>query len=510
MSQQYTPSERPPPPPWSPAEERAAQDFVQQIWTNRRKPPPPLSSEERQAAKAVKRQRRKRQGSPSSRVVPDLEAPSPTTGAASSQKDEETLSPDPIPYAERPGCPSSRVVPDPEAAGKGEGDAASSSNGEGSGSSSTDTHRSRENDEGGGSSSSMPSWSCCGEGCKKVLTKQSEFLLCGTDKDDYMDADWCGRYRGLCFDCSKFHQRAKFATAARKAWKQLHGALMTKRDRVRDVKFKGQKALFEIVMPGESKSQIRKATVAFIQALAYAIARDVTKDPALVAFTTKEIDKWMVNVEQQAQTPGWTISTDGRLLDSATIGYMTFITQSTGLCFVCRICGFWGYNHLWYEHLQHAWFKCPDCSKRYYPFASKGGSKTAANMVFFMPEGPQVDSRVVTTLVVWPQTQEHKLWNALIEKHAESIGALAQPQKWLERSMDEMKKYQAKCGQLTCWQQFPWRDNLDFSGYKKPAADGYVGGKIESLERAPVEKDHAVVIALLGNILAGVRSMSKL
>ena len=76
--------------------------------------------------------------------------------------------------------------------------------------------------------------------------------------------------------------------------------------------------------------------------------------------------------------------------------------------------------------------------------------------------------------------------------------------------MDEMRQYQAKRGQLTCWQQFPWRDDLDFSGYKKPEAPGYVGGKIPELEKAPVEHDHHVVIALLGNILAGVRSMSKL
>ena len=47
------------------------------------------------------------------------------TGAASSKEDEETLSPDPIPYVERPGSPSSRAVPDLEAAGEGEGDAAS-------------------------------------------------------------------------------------------------------------------------------------------------------------------------------------------------------------------------------------------------------------------------------------------------------------------------------------------------------------------------------------------------
>ena len=488
MSQQYAPSEPPPPPPWSPAAEQAAQDFVQQFWTKRCKPPPPLSPEERQAAKVVKRQRRK----------------------MNAKQGEETLSPDPTPYAERPGSPSSRAVPDQEAAGKGEGDAASSIDGEGGRSSSTDTHRSRENDEGGGSSSTRPSWSCCGEGCKKVLTLQSEFLLCGTDKDDYMDADWCGQYWGHCFECSKFQDRAKFATAARKAWKRLRGALMTKRDRVRDVQFKGQKALFEFVMQGTSNTQKRKATIAFIKTLACAIARDVTKDPALVVFTTQEIHNWMANVEQQAKTPGWTISTDGRLLDSATIGYMTFITKSTGLCFVCRICGFWGYNHLWYEHLQHAWFKCPDCTKRYYPFREKGGCKTKANMVFFMPMGPQVDSTVMTTLVVWPQTTEHKLWNSLIEKHAESIGALEKPQKWLERSMAEMRQYQAKCGQLTCWQQFPWRDNLDFSGYKKPEAPGYVGGKILELEKAPVEHDHHMVIALLGNILAGVRNMSKL
>ena len=110
MSHQYAPSQVPPPPPWSPAEQQAARDFVQQFWTNRRKPPPALSPEERQAAKAAKRQRRK----------------------MNAKQGEETPSPGPTPRAEGPGSPSSRVVPDLEARGAGTGAASSQQDGPGS------------------------------------------------------------------------------------------------------------------------------------------------------------------------------------------------------------------------------------------------------------------------------------------------------------------------------------------------------------------------------------------
>ena len=76
--------------------------------------------------------------------------------------------------------------------------------------------------------------------------------------------------------------------------------------------------------------------IKFVEALACAIARDLSEGPNLVEFAKTQIDEWQANVGQQADMPGWTVSTDGRLLDSATVGYMTFLTKSTGLCFICR------------------------------------------------------------------------------------------------------------------------------------------------------------------------------
>jgi hypothetical protein len=260
----------------------------------------------------------------------------------------------------------------------------------------------------------------------------------------------------------------------------------------------------EAAMPGATRTAVRRATIDFIQAVAFAICRDISEDPQLVATAGGFVQDYLKDTVALAASPDTTVSCDGVLLDSQSLGWMTNITRSTGLSFLCRRRGYYGWNHGWAVHPDHEWFRCPSCAGRYFPYASKGAVTKANKAIWY----PTSSGDLKVTMIMWPSSAEHKFFNKMVEAHALKIGALSDPQKWVSRSMDQMKEYATRCGAPAVWEKFPWRSHLEWGPFKQPDTGGFFEGGHADLS-GPVETDLDAVVALFGNLVAGVKALSS-
>ena len=318
----------------------------------------------------------------------------------------------------------------------------------------------------------------------------------------------------MCYECSKedFDDKASFMTAARASHKKFNTERKIRADRVKDVLFKDRFNMMAAIVKhtgGGSRNLIRKATVNFIQLVAYAIAADVSEDPEMKAFTQEKVQQYYDTVQEQSRggSTFGTCSVDGSVLSAKDIGYLTFVSKRVGLCWLCRHCGWAGWNHLWYKRPNHEHFKCPACSVKYSPWKTTGGTKTEGNRAVVYPDA---NGRTQVSVVAWPSSAEDRFFNQMIEKHAQQVlGEIRDADAWTADSVNKLSEYARKKGTPTGWKRYDWRTHLNFEPYERPQAEYFEGVEVPNLETAQVEKDFDVLIALLGNVLGGVKAKQR-
>ena len=515
----------PPPPKFSPEEERLAKQVLAEREAKKKPLAPQLTPDERKAKKSAKRRRQKDERK--AKTAKEGEDVAETSDAEASTAGAATVSvPSQSPRADPETRPGSAAGVEEEASGP---------KGAGKGNNFVDEGTGKYPDG---------TWEfrCCVKECARLLSRSCDFLL--LDKPD-----WCGRLWGKCYECSKedFGDEASFMTAARNSHKKLNTDRKIRADRVKDVVFKGKRSVMEHIMKGASKNAIRQATLDFIKAVAMQIAHDVSSDPVLKEFTKANVARYVATVEHQ-ERHGGTCSTDGSKLDSTTLGWATFISAKVGLCWLCRHCGFVGWNHLWVQlpgrekrrayllqniafvcRVRHGLafracarrgprfrssrflapgalrFKCP-CGIKYQPWVEGKGVQTKAQKAIVYPDN---SGKMVITLIKWPSSAEDAFFNRQVEAYAERLEAIQNPDAWLNRSMGELTAYAEKCGNPCGWQRFDWPAGIDYSPYKRPDVPFYEGAIVPDLANQKVEEDLDMVIALLGNVLGGVKAKQR-
>ena len=192
--------------------------------------------------------------------------------------------------------------PSPEATGKGDGDGEAKGKGEGEG-------------EGKFRRS----------GCGLWVKYHTDFLF---------EHDWVGVFRGLCFACSDYDDKAEFTRASKSSWLELQKTRGLHHERAREIEHKGMVALMRQIAPDLSNNAVRTLSltaVARIKAFAAALSAAISEDPWLKESAEKHTAEFMATLQQQASHPLVLPNTDGRVLDATSIGYLTYIGGPLGL-----------------------------------------------------------------------------------------------------------------------------------------------------------------------------------
>ncbi len=199
---------------------------------------------------------------------------------------------------------------------------------------------------------------------------------------------------------------------------------------------------------------------------------------------------------------------------------MTHITKSVCLSYLCRQknCGFYGYNHQWLKHISHEWFKCPACGARYYPWQMTDQTWPANRLLSL----PDCNGKRVAVPILWPSTEEDRWFNRQIEAYAETVGLIdkkdARP--FIRRSVHEIQALMDASGIPAAFTKRTWNKDIEWrlgpnyplEQYQDIIQNGFFGDFVDlsnPLLPAPMQ-DLGQIIALLGNLLAGVKAASVL
>lgn len=500
------PAKKPPPPAWSPAEHDVGKEVLKahkEAMANKKKPEvKELTAEERAEAKRAKR-RRQKQEKKAQLVAGSGETNAMDTGGEESEMGDATPGPEPSPTpTQMPGPSNVEAEPRPVYRG-GEVDTA-----EGPG------------EGGGGGEASGPGGRFLCTRCNEKYDRQTDIIF---------EHDWVGVLRGVCYGCTKDKDKEMdekaFRKLSKRSWTQLQELRGAQLQRARDLKYKGALAMMQSLAPDLSRGVLKsltKVAVMRIKAFALNLAAAVCETPQLKASAEKATEEWFANMAKQEADPGFTVSTDGRILKARDIGFLTYLGGPGNLCvsWLCRNidCGFYGENHNGWakERSGHDRWACPACGTRYQPWAGRLGKR--GNIPAFPAQkcvsycGP--DNVVKAFPMEWPSSASDRWLNQLLEDRAAHQGIIKEPVSFAAETVAAISAKLEKFRPA----HFKYHPLLPEIEERLVSFDctvlrekGFYGGFLDLKEPGlEVYTEHSELVGLLANLIACGQQMSKM
>jgi hypothetical protein len=294
------------------------------------------------------------------------------------------------------------------------------------------------------------------------------------------------------------------------------------------IDFQGAAALVTHTGGGQfSKAKIKALTetsIKRIKAFVAALSAAILCNPVLTESAKLHTADYMETIKKQADDPTHTVSTDGRILSGADIGYLTYIGGAMGLTisWLCRHpeCGWFGENHMWYKALSEH-FCCPLCLREYRPWAYwLNDRKTkAAFPAQKMVSYTNMNGVTKDWPMEWPDSAGDKWLNGLIEDAAAAAGTIDETNlvPFMQRNIEEIDKLVPKMSRPAQFQHMAANPNITEKGDRWPEANyghilknGVYGAYAKLEPSLEVFKDVNELIALFANVLRAGKQMAKL
>jgi predicted RNA-binding Zn-ribbon protein involved in translation (DUF1610 family) len=324
---------------------------------------------------------------------------------------------------------------------------------------------------------------------------------------------------GTCFACSGL-DKGSFTRAARGAWNLYRTYLNKKSERIRDLKYRGERALIEQQAGATmSNTQKRKVAVSRVINFALRIYEACMKDPWYLAESTLNTEEYFGLVERTKEHPGWVPTTDGKLLKAPEIKYLTEVCEGLAISFLCRHCGFYGLNSQWVKHATRELFRCPACGAEFKPWAFSTGQKIAAQKCVSWRGS---DGRTWVFPATWAGSEEDRWINRQVEIRAQQSGLLTDPdalEAFASRCIEKIDALALRYNKppnhfaLIPWrQEVEWR--LDEATFPKRnwqhLTGGFYGGFLDLSLEWDVFDDWEEIIGLFAHCLAAGRQLSRM
>lgn len=251
----------------------------------------------------------------------------------------------------------------------------------------------------------------CGEPCEKA-----EYYLL---RNGGHNADWCGTLWGSCQSCSGIETKTEFLKAADTAWKVRSRELHGKKERVRDILYRGERAAQEHLEGTISNTKIRKKVLDNIRMAVMVLAAAFDKSsPDVQKYIKKTTAEYLRDVHQQATDPTHVPSVEGRVLTAKDISFFTEVCEGFAVSYLCRACLFYGMNNQWIASNMSYHFACPACGLWYRPAVSREGLIDAQKCVVLVDPATQ---EVVTFAAKWPISVDDSWLNKMVETRAAEL-----------------------------------------------------------------------------------------
>jgi hypothetical protein len=386
-----------------------------------------------------------------------------------------------------------------------------------------------ESDEGGSvisvgstDSTARGKYSCMR--CDASGLQASSFLLLIEENKDNMakllqNPSWCGRLWGTCFACSEKDAKS-FTQAVRGAWNLYRRYMGKKCERVRDLKYRGERALVERrAGTTMTNTQKRKLAIARILNFVKKLAEACSADPWYKMQSQLNVAEYCALLEKCKENPGFVPSTDGKTLKAPEIQYLTQVCEGLSVSFLCRHCGFYGLNSQWVKHANRELFRCPACGAEFKPWAFSTGQKIAAQKCVSWRGS---DGRTWVFPATWAGSEEDRWLNRQVEIRAEQVKLLSDPEAieaFAHRNVEKIDALALKYDKPpNHFALIPWRKEVEWrlDGSTFPRSnwqhltDGFYGGFLDLSLEWDVFDDWEEIIGLFANCLAAGRQLSRM
>ena len=222
----------------------------------------------------------------------------------------------------------------------------------------------------------------------------------------------------------------------------------------------------------------------------------------------EELDSVAFDPQSKTTSTGWT-------LKSEEAGYLTNITKTVTLSFMCRHtdCLFFGMNDQWIKCAQSEHFRCPQCGHMYKPWMTKSDLYPAQKVLTVTnPLTGQTSCFPCT----WADTREDNWLNMMAEVEARKIETGADLNAFLKKSAVSLSDFLARVAVPMCFKKLEWNpeieDMLDSGKFPRTQWEhlkesGVHGMKLTFNPEQPVFDSWAELIGLLAKVMAGASAI---
>ena len=306
------------------------------------------------------------------------------------------------------------------------------------------------------------SHSCMRCGIKGLLL--SMLLLNMGDLKDPQDPNWEGRMWGWCRGCAGYEddEKKEFSKLASKVHNEYMIFMGKKRDRVRDIEFKGRVALITHLSGGElSKNQVRKLALDRVVTFAMKLVEACEADPEYARKSILNTADYFRGVVRAAEDPNYVASSEAPgPLDGASLSYLTEVCSGLCVSYMCRHCGWFGLNSQWIRSGARERFRCTACGAEYRPWSTSGKEKTTAQLCVSYTCS---DGTLMAYPASWPPSEEMGWVRKQILARAEQLGPIAESEleAFMTRNVEAIDKFAQKGGAPAHFKLNPWRPSVE-------------------------------------------------
>jgi len=353
---------------------------------------------------------------------------------------------------------------------------------------------------------------CCQ--CDAAVAKASELLLQNDAEHGSATAEWAGRLWGLCQACSHIDSDKAFKKASDASWLRRRRELGTVVRRARDIDFHDSRHVMVLAFPGASRARLRLLTILRLQVIATRMSLDSnehcrTAAGEITRVYLEELDSVAFDPESKTTSTGWT-------LKSEEAGYLTNITKTVTLSFMCRHtdCLFFGMNDQWIKNVNSEHFRCPQCGHNYMPW--KAGLNLHPAQKVLTVTNP-LSGHIWCFPCTWAETREANWLNMMAEVEARNIETGADLTALMNKSAVSLSDFLARVAVPTCFTKLEWKPEIEYmldSGkfprtqWEHLKESGVHGMKLTfNPEQPDVFDSWPELIGMLAKVMAGAQAI---
>ena len=158
--------------------------------------------------------------------------------------------------------------------------------------------------------------------------------------------------------------------------------------------------------------RLRHLVLMRVRLVATRFAKDVVQDPQLREQCQMIHMRYQQQLEAESRDPLKVTAASAWGLTHSQSQFLSALSPSILLCFLCRSCLAYTPNEMWVKHRHHGRYACAMCHVRYRPWTSEGGRHPAQKVVALRTE-----TTWMTFTAKWPATAEDSWLSSQAESY---------------------------------------------------------------------------------------------